>query len=293
MSEMAPEPNPVTSLNQNLTRLLTYHGELLDQAINDATDHLMPGGLAMVELAPIANLERWEAMTDASHHGRTYTFPDYEDDESEWPAGQRIEYWSEQIRRAYGAEYDKRPTFVTEVQFLKAMDNWAWENFTAPEWDAYTKDVRTAVAQLEAILLEGKRSQRGVQCLDCSIDLIRVSRDPKVIRFCEGQPVDDAGSHRFCDKHDRGGLADEWKCPDCGRSYDTESYYRAVHHAHFVHADYLPIEEAEARTGVAAGTIKVWVTRDKVRRHKAPGATRVTYCVADIEAANGEPEEVA
>lgn len=286
MSEMAAEPSGIARVAQNLTAILTMYADLEDQAINDATSRLMPGGRAMVELGPVANLERWEHMQAASERlGRAYTSPEDEDDTA-LSAFQRIEFWSEAWRRIHGAEYDQKTTITSEANFVRFMLNWAWDN--EPGWDAMAADISGARFQLEDILAEGKRSERGVQCLSCNVDLIRHTDDP---RHPEPGP-DCIHPHELC-PHDRGGLRDEWKCPGCSRTYDTDDYYRAVHHSFVAHADYLALTDAVARTGVKASTIKVWATRGKVKRYKAPGAERMTYCVADIEAANSEPEEVA
>jgi len=85
--------------------------------------------------------------------------------------------------------------------------------------------------------------------------------------------------------HDRGGLRDEWKCPSCERVYAEEDYRRAVAHAAFVAAEWLPLEEAIHRVpGSVRGTIKVWATRGQVRKRKDVETGRMTYNVTDIAA---------
>lgn len=286
MSEMAPEPGPITKVAQNLSEILRLYDDLADQAINDSASPLMPGGRAMVELGPVANFERWEHMTDAGERlGRVFTLPDLEDDDDAWSAFQRIEYWSERWRRELGAEYDgQQPTIATEANFVRHCLDWAWDNLEPAEWDAFAESIRTAKTRLEEILTDGRRAIRGVKCFDCNVDLIRPAHDPREPGYCEG--TDDAVCllpHKRC-PHDRGGYTDEYKCPSCDRRYSREDYALAIQHAHFVYADYLTLDDAAARTGVKPGTIKVWATRGLVKRHKAPGAERVTYCVADIEA---------
>lgn len=94
--------------------------------------------------------------------------------------------------------------------------------------------------------------------------------------------------------HDQGGLRDIWKCKndDCGRWYPESDYRRAVAHAAFVSAEWLPIDDASARTGVKAGTIRVWATRDKVRKRPDADSGRTVYSITDIEECK-TPEEAA
>ena len=142
------------------------------------------------------------------------------------------------------------------------------------------------------MLQEGKRNQRGVQCFDCQVDLVRPSEDRREHKHCAGHDGLCHWPHKFC-PHDRGGLRDEWVCPSCQRTYGVEDYYRAVRHAHFVSAEFLTLDDAADRTGVKAGTIKVWVNRGKVRKRKDQDSGRMTYHVPDIIERHAGADEVA
>jgi hypothetical protein len=128
----------------------------------------------------------------------------------------------------------------------------------------------------------GRRDQRGVQCFDCQVDLVRKSEDRVVLTRCDGHNGVCTWPHRLCG-HDRGGLRDEWVCPACDRRYGVEDYQRAVQWAHFIHAEYLPLEECLERTGASRGSVTGWATRGHVRKRKDPGSGRVVYNVADVE----------
>lgn len=292
---MSETTDPVAEVARELSEIerLALVDALETQAANKANDREIPGGEALVSLGPVANLEAWSNLVDSGEEGRL-PYPDHlsdETDDSERPVLQTLLFWSEQWRVEWGAVSDLRPTVGSEAAFIRRVLNWAWEH--EAKWDDFADDMRQARLSLENILYEGWRSEHGVQCFDCEVDLIRPSRERRTLHHCEG--TDDGlcvWPHRFC-AHDRGGLADEWRCPSCDRRYGVEDYYRAVRHAHFVHADYLPLEEAAERTGVKRGTIKVWAHREKVRRRKDHDSGRVTYHVGDIARHDAASEDVA
>lgn len=269
---------------RDLREIVTICARLEEEAIAKAADHLMPGGEAMVNLAYVADLSVWNRRVELAEQAGGADLVD-EDPDDLWPAFQRLRFWSEGWRETLGMDYDDprwRPTIASEAGFLANPDVLAWVAENEPHFDDFADDVHTAHAQLENLLAEGRRAQHGVQCFDCSVDLVRPMRERRVLRECEGVEGVCTWPHRFC-AHDRGGLADEWTCPTCERHYSVEDYYRAVSHAHFVHADWLTLDDAAQRTGVLAGTIKVWVTREKVRKQRDRDTGRMTYNVRDIE----------
>lgn len=282
MSEMAPDGDALTMVARDLTAIEEMAPHLEEQAIHKANDRDMPGGDAMVALAGVANLEAWQHRVDtelrtAYDYGHA---PPEIDDDDEWePPLQTLCFWSEAWRAEHGAEYGQRPTIASEANYIRYLLPWAWDN--EPHWDDFADDVRKAKRRMEDVLYDGKRHQRGVQCFDCQVDLVRPSRDRRDPKFCPGHDGVCMWPHKFC-PHDRGGLADEWFCPTCERRYDTEAYKRAVSHAHFVHADWLTIADAAERTGVKATTIKVWATRGKVRKRRDLDSGRMSYNVTDV-----------
>jgi hypothetical protein len=216
--------------------------------------------------------------------------PTIEDDEDWIPPLQTLLFWSEAWRAEHGYPLPVRPTVASEANFIRWALGWAWDNEV--HWDDFAGDVKRARARLEDLLKEGLRAKRGVPCFDCNVDLIRPSRPPRKIHWCDGNDGVCTWPHKFC-AHDRGGLADEWKCPTCDRRYGVEDYVRAVQHAHLAFADYLPAAECEQRTGIKVGTIKVWATRGKVPKRLDPDSRRVLYHIPSIEAATRREDGVA
>jgi len=221
MSEMAPEPDPITKVARDLTEIEALYAQLPEQAQNDSNAALMPGGRAMVALAPVANLERWAHLNDAGErYGRPYTFADLEDDDDHAPAPQLIAYWAEQWRRIHGAEYGQKATVATEVNFIRYQLPWAWDNLDDPEWLAFAADINRARRNLEDILFAGTRADRTRIVCDEGHDR------PQRLLVLLGSSED--------------GSEDTWKCPlaGCKKRFDRDGISRA-------HAKMLRSEGAE------------------------------------------------
>lgn len=200
------QADPVTKVARDLTEIVAMTLALDDQAEHKANDRIMPGGLAMVALAGVANLEAWEHQYEAREHfGREHSHVEDEDDTWEPPL-QTLCFWSEQWRREHGAEYDRRPTVATEANFLRYLLDWAWDN--EPHWDDFAADVRRARVRIENVLYAGTRIDLSrVQCSECDAH-------PRLIRSL-GEADD--------------GSEDRWKCPngECRARYDHDSVIRA------------------------------------------------------------------
>jgi hypothetical protein len=274
--------DPRITVAQHLTAIVELSERLEDQAINDANDHLMPGGLAMVALASVANLEAWANRVDtAERRGLSLAI---EDDDDWEPPLQTLLFWSEDLRRTHDLENEARPTIASEANVIRWALDWLWEN--EPRFEDFAEDMRVARGRLEALLAEGLRAKRGVPCLsvDCDgaalVQPVAPRRDP---HWCDGHDGVCVLPHDHC-AHDRGGLRDEWVCPSCDRRYGVEDYRRAVAQSAFLNAEWLPLEDAIARTGAKRGSIQGWATRGHVKRRKDVETGRVTYNMAQIEA---------
>lgn len=187
------EPSPLTKVACDLTEILDLHQALLEQAVHQARARIdgtsLPGGEAMIALAPVANHEAWENMQQASEHtGRPLTAPELEDD-NQTPL-QLVCFWAERWRREHGAEYGQTPTIWTEVNFIRWNLEWAITH--EPQWSRFTDDIATARSKLENILHDGRRDivSDDVTCLLCGTPLRR--------RMTEQE-----------------GYEDEWWCRDC------------------------------------------------------------------------------
>lgn len=258
MSHMAVEPDGIGKVAQQLTKIVALYADLPEQAVNDATSHLMPGGRAMIALGPIANLEAWENLTDASErYGRTFTFPELEDDDDEWFAAQVIGYWAQAWRREHNAEYDdQKITLATEVNFVRNCLDWAWTNATDAEWKAFTKSIDGALSGLENILRAGERSERGVPCMyeECGGKLLRRKLVPT---------RDEDGKKMW--------IHSKWHCPKCHREYDDEAYKLNVRAAaeqaktEWIDGDlWCSVDWAAQTVGRPDSTVRVWVHRGEV-----------------------------
>lgn len=216
--------HPTVKVARDLTEIVAMHERLAVQAEHQASHSLMPGGLAMVAMGNVANLEKWENL-NASHERlsdhpderlrRVYTSAEDEDPDDAWSPFQILEFWSEGWRREHGAEYGERPTLVTEANFIRWALDWAWQNELG--WDDFAADVRRARVKMEDILHAGNRVELSrIVCPDCE-------SQPRLI-VLRGSAED--------------GSDDVWKCHVCRNRLDVASASRA-------HAKMLRSEGAE------------------------------------------------
>lgn len=121
-------------------------------------------------------------------------------------------------------------------------------------FEDFARDLRRCVNHLESVLHDGEQRDRGAPCMTCGVPLERVwGEDEK---------------------------SDGWRCPRC-RETSTEDQYRfAVAHLHREEATHLTDRDMEIRTGVKAGTVRVWAQRGSVERRREQG--RTVYAVADV-----------
>lgn len=280
----------------HLSAIIEAAERLEDEAISAANDRLMPGGLALVALGPVANLEAWSHKLDAAERraleygGRGVDVTD--DDEWEPPL-QTLLFWSEDLRRQHDQEFEPtphrpRPTLVSEAGFIRWALDWLWEN--EPHWEDFAEDIANARARLDNLLAEGLRAKAGVPCLSAECEgalLIQPMANRREHRTCDGHEHEGGKvcviPHERC-PHDRGGLRDTWKCPRCDRRYEAEDYRRAVAQSHYLNAEWLPLEDACKRSGAKRGSVQGWATRGQVRKRKDLASGRVLYHVGDIEA---------
>jgi hypothetical protein len=244
--------DPRVDVATNLRRIEEMAARLEAEAIHKASHHLMPGGPAMVALGPVANLEAWENLTQASErYQRAYTSAEDEDPEQSWPPFQLLRFWSEAWRRERDADYLDNPTIATEANWLRWQIEWAWEN--EPAFGDFAADVATAASRLEEITRDGVRpAAKGVPCLydEC--------KGLRIIRLLE--PHGEKGIKRW--------RLTNWFCPSCHRTWDEDAYARMVTAANeaakveTIEGEMWAHPEYAARvTGAKAGTVRVWLTR--------------------------------
>lgn len=236
-------------VQQNLTAILNLVEQLATEAIHQANNPLMPGGLAMVALAGAASPGRYEtniaeletaAITFARETGLPLKtlWPETYDDPNGWePPLQTLRYWSEQWRTIHG--YPKpKPSIHSEVVFVRWALNWAQEN--EPHFAAFIEDIHDTRSRLENTLKAGTRADRSrVICPTCD--------DPhRLIRIWGDNTNDDA-----------------WKCPNCKNKLTEDDHQRAyakqLRHAGAMR--FIPKTDALAvmkSQGRSARTVRKW-----------------------------------
>lgn len=256
MSELTSvEPHPTVKVARDLTEIVAMCAQLDDQAEHKANATIdgtsLPGGAAMVALAPVANIEAWgnlEATTERM--GRDYV--SVEDEDGDWePPLQTLRFWSEDWRRIHGKEYDGfRPTVASEANFVRWALDWAWENEL--RWDDFATDIRKARVRIENVLYAGNRAERTrIVCDQCDAA-------PRLIRKY-GNAVD--------------GSDDWWLCPRCKWRFDAKGISGA-------HSKMLRSEGAErwVQQADAIGTLKAQGRDERLIRRWLEQGEGEAYC---------------
>jgi len=257
VSEPTPEAQagPVVKVARDLREIVAMCAHLDDQAEHEANAHIdghaLPGGLAMVAMAGVANLEAWQSQYDAAeawnaaNPKRQQRPTDHiEDEDDEWePPLQTLAFWSEQWRAEHGAEYDQRPTVASEANFIRWALDWAWDHEV--RWDDFAKDIRAARVRIENVLYAGNRAERTrVVC-----DRADCEKPARLIR-----------KYGFAED----GSDDWWRCPSCKTRFDADGVSKA--HAHMLRSEGAErwVEQVDAigtlkAQGRAERTIRGWL----------------------------------
>lgn len=246
--------HPIAKVAGYLTEIIDMEAKLEAEAENKANDALMPGGLAMVALAGVANLEAWEHQYEtAESFGRAADHVLDEDDAWEPPL-QTLCFWSEQWRAEHGAEYGKRPTIASEANYIRWALDWAWGNEL--HWSDFETDIRKAKERLESLLMAGERADRGAPCLYDACKGVRLVRKLEPYGNAEGK---------------RAWRHTDWHCPKCKRSWDEDGYARMVTAAHEASKaevidgeTWCAIDYAARAVDRSPKTIRSWVQREEI-----------------------------
>lgn len=292
-------PDPV-KISRDLAEIIELSHSLLTQAVNLAAaqvdGHSLPGGLAMVSLAPVARMSKWtdrvleaeRAWYEANPGAPAEERPEWGvDDDDDWePALLTLRFWSDHYRRVLGMQYDLIPTLATEASFLRHESVLTWIFGREPNLDVFAADINLARRRLENVLHSGNRTERTrVVCSDCpprddgsGVQLIKVYEARKTSSYaCAAcsTPVGMDELDRCPNPYCWGVVAvesewasnpdnDGWKCPACKKRYDAEALRRA-HAKQLLHesaARYVPWDQARA-TLVAQGrsprTVRKWM----------------------------------
>lgn len=263
------EPSEVTKVARNLSAIEDLCASLEVQVIHKANDRELPGGNAMVALAGVANLEAYENQIEFAETVnlnpdtlRTVDLSHLEEEDDTWvPPLQTLRFWSEAWRREHNADYDMRITIATEVNFIRHLLPWAWENEV--HFEDFAQDIKLVRVRLENMLYAGRRAERSrVSC-----DKEGCEKKPRLIKIYGDDPTGDL---------------DEWRCPGCKTRYDAKAFKatRARHLRSEGAEKFVNITDAIGMLrglGRAESTIRKWFAECKVDAYCDP-VTREQLC---------------
>lgn len=224
----------------------------LCDSLPEEVEHRGIEGEAMMLLAPVADPEQWGHVVASVSVGRLPR--DFiEEGGGELHPLTVLLGWQMAYRDAL--EHDEAPDshLGTAVDYLDRnlsyLGDFSWVPF-----EDFVRDLRRCVGHLEAVLHDGEQRDTGAPCMTCRVPLERVWGDDE--------------------------KADGWRCPRCRQTSTDDQYRFAVQHVHREEATHLTDHEMEIRTGVKAGTVRVWANRGDVERKRDQG--RTVYAVADV-----------
>lgn len=220
--KLEPTLDPAVTVARNLRAILDMtRTDLTERSIDLAADHDMPGGDALVALAPVAMPSQWERRTELAEaawmaaHAITQALgtrvaatdddrPTLDDDDDFESPLQALLYWSEDWRRQLDMDYGLDPTLISEASFLANADVLTWARGHEKRWDHFADTVATVRTRVENIVRDGERETRSrVTCDKCD--------KPR----------------RLILVHGKGNRPDVWKCPSCKARFDADALHRA------------------------------------------------------------------
>jgi len=228
-------------------------GRMCD-ALPEEVEHRGINGEAMMLLGPAADPEargHLEASVLAGRVPADYLETADSDLHPLFVLGSWDAVWREHLEHD---EPSERLTVATAIDYLDRQLTYMAGEPLIP-FEDFARDLRRCQAHMEAVLHDGEQRDAGAPCMTCSVPLVRVwGSDEK---------------------------GDGWKCPRCRQTSTEEQYRFAVQHLHRSEAAWLTDRDMELRTGVKAGTVRVWARRGLVGARSDSG--RRVYAVADVE----------
>lgn len=164
-----------------------------------------------------------------------------------------LKRWIQALCEDYGDDYDRGDDIASLTDWLDARLG-RIANDVGQDFGLFKAEVRRCRAHLEAVLHDGEQRDTGAPCLECRVPLVR--------------------------EWGKLAAADGWRCPRCREFRTDEDYRRNVADLHTAKATHLTDRDMEIRTGVKAGTVRVWANRGDVERKRESG--RTVYAVADV-----------
>ena len=225
---------------RDLTEICDLAADLLTQAVADANatidGHSLPGGLAMVALAPVADIATWERRVEIAEAAWAQVNatrdidgwpagldptdrPDLASDEDDsWePALQTLRFWSDHYRRVHQQDWDHTPTLVTEAKYLRHHLEWIVTH--EPNADVFAADVNLTRPRLETVLTAGRRPERTrVECTNPTCE------NPRQLIKTYGRRYVVAHTCRTCDTT----LPDAHECQTCHHVFPASARQRCT-----------------------------------------------------------------
>lgn len=250
------EVTPQTRAARHLTQIVHMYADLSTEAVNRASSKDMPGGDAMVLLAPGADLAAYKYRQMSAIMGRIdVPIDDTEGDPD--PVLMVLAYWANELRAERGEITDLPPTITRCADYIRQSLDWAFSD-QAGEFD--TEGLLTDLARLrtrmEAVLKQGYRPDRTeVPCLteDCEATLNK-------------------------EWHSQAKY-DGYRCPQCQRFYDYDAFIRA-------RADqlasrgaerFVPKQDAIDAIPRSNETVRKWIESGKVTTENRSGQVWVWW----------------
>lgn len=250
------------SIAQDLASIVAMYAELESELEHRSNAREIPGGEAMNQIGPAANLEAWENRFEtAEREGLDTSYAN--DQVAERHVLLVLGDWSEQIRIERDQPTDLRVTVNRAADYIGKSLDWILEHFDGTEHMA--RELSQVRSALESVLAEGVRPDTSAAaCFRnaitdedgnttvCGGELKRRILDRRdckhakaAIKSAKGlvDPVDVlrrllkefpelALEHKQCDQ---GGRDDVYQCSKCRSYYDTASYWQAVREHHERH----------------------------------------------------------
>jgi hypothetical protein len=297
-------PACVGRIRDDLTDLQTSYTDLHREALDAGHDgHLVaaariPGGTAQILIGPTVRLNMMRT-------GRGLTSIELAEDHHRGdpiPPFAVLAQWEDIYRSWLGHPRARHASVASSITYLAgqldAIANHVTE--TAPDFLAFTRQIRALRASLERALHDEQEPERGVECFECGDRLVRRFRDPKRCRHSTParewfrtclhlvslgypelmpNPAEARAARVPCENCSQGGLDDptagrSWECPGCRKEYTPGEYATAMRRDLLENGDEgdgwthitMAADAASTLVGlqVPAATVRKWMDRGKV-----------------------------
>lgn len=175
--------------------------------------------------------------------------------------------WDIALREQYGPQTDLFVTVASAADYLRGLLAGPFPH--DDEFEDFARDVTACRTHLEAVIHDSRTPELGRHCPRC----VEVhGKGPRLRKlYATGDtPAALAGD------------LDTWHCPDEPEHWWSERDYRdRVASDYLEHATALTADQLGERLGVKPGTVRVWATREKVRKRGRDHLGRQLYDVED------------